>query len=193
MATYITPTTGKQLPDIQPGQIAPTNGNPVSAGTSMKGPLLSGTISRSDSTQNLAGIGGASGVANYGYHIQTQSCVITQVTNSGTAGQFACPINIPAQSQIKSITVMVTTLWTGAATTFGLGSGASATAFTTSAALDGSLLGPVMCSPGSNSTQIANWDNVGTQDVQIVVLSANTGNGVATLTVEYIPQINMAS
>jgi hypothetical protein len=47
--------------------------------------------------------------------------------------------------------------------------------------------------PGTGATQIGNWDNVGTQDVQIVVLSTNTGSGVFTLTVDYTPMINLAS
>jgi predicted O-methyltransferase YrrM len=118
--------------------------------------------------------------------------VITQATNDGTAGQFACPIVIPAQSQILHITLMVTTAWTGT-TTLGVGTGASATAFTTAAAVSGATLGQVIVTPGTSATQSANWDNVGTQDVQIVVLSGSTGSGVGTLSVEYVPNINLAS
>ena len=44
-----------------------------------------------------------------------------------------------------------------------------------------------------NATAIGNWDNVGTQDIQIVVLSTNTGSGVGTLTVTYAQGINLAS
>ena len=47
--------------------------------------------------------------------------------------------------------------------------------------------------PGTNTTAIANWDNVGTTDVQIVVTSGNTGSGAGTLTVFYIQGINNAS
>ena len=197
MTQYTTPTSGQQYPDIQtdwtPASGAQPNGSPPNPGTSFEGPLLAGTVQRSDGSTNLAGVGGTAGVANCGYVQMAQSCVITQATNDGNAGQFACPIVIPAQSQIISIKLMVTTAWTGAATTLGIGSGASATAFTGATGVQGSTLGQVIVSPGTGATQIGNWDNVGTQDVQIVVLSGNTGSGVGTLTVEYIPQINLAS
>lgn len=198
MTTYITPTSGQQYPDIQtdwtPASGAQPNGSPPNPGSSFSGPLLAGTVQRSDGSNNLAGVGETSGTANRGYVKQVQSCVCTQATNTGTAGQFACPIVIPAQSQITSIKIMVTTALTGAATTLGIGSGASATAFTAASAVATSgALGQVTITPGTGATQIGNWDNVGTQDVQIVVQSTNTGSGVFTLTVEYAPQINLAS
>lgn len=198
MTQYITPTSGQAFPDIQtdwtPAQGAQPNGSPPNPGTSFSGPLLAGTIQRSDGSGNLASVGGTTGTANRGYAQMAQSCVCTQATNTGTAGQFACPIVIPAQSQIVSIRIMVTTALTGAATTLGIGSGASATAFTAASAVATSgALGQITVTPGTGATQIANWDNVGTQDVQIVVQSTNTGSGVFTLTVEYYPQINLAS
>jgi hypothetical protein len=122
-----------------------------------------------------------------------QSCVITQASNDGTTNQFACPIVIPAQSQITGMKLMVTTAW-ATTTTLEVGSGASATAFTASQAVTGlGTLGQVSITPGTGATQIANWDNVGTQDVQIVILSGSGTGGVGTLTVEYIPGINLAS
>lgn len=196
MTAYVTPTSGQAFPDIQPGEPAGTqpNGSPPGPATSFAGPLLAGPIKESDGTTNLAGVGGTTGVANRGYAVMAQSCVINQATNDGTAGQFACPIVIPAQSQILRMTLDVTTAWSGTSPNLGVGSGASATAFTTAGALTSSgTLGPASIGPGANATQIANWDNVGTQDVQIVVLSTNTGNGVGTLTVEYIQQIDLAS
>ena len=197
MTQYITPTSGQAYPDIQTdwtnAQGAQPNGSPPVPGTAFSGPLLAGGVQHSDGSGNLAGVGGTAGVANRGYVVQAQSCVITQATNDGTAGQFACPIVIPAQSQIIRVTLMVTTAWNGAATTLGLGTGASATALTGATAVQGSTLGQVSVTPGTGATQIGNWDNVGTQDVQIVVLSGNTGSGVGTLTVEYVPQINLAS
>lgn len=194
MASYIVPTSGQQYPDIQTDALTQPNGSPPVPGTSFQGPLLAGNVQHSDGTTNLAGVGGTSGVANRGYVRMAQSCVCTQATNTGTAGQFACPIVIPAQSQITAIKVMVTTALTGAATTLGIGSSASATAFTAAnAVVTSGALGQVNVTPGTGATQIGNWDNVGTQDVQIVVLSTNTGSGVFTLTVEYIPMINLAS
>jgi hypothetical protein len=197
MTAYVTPTSGQAFPDIQtdwPPTSTQPNGSPPVPGTSFAGPLLAGTVPHSDGTTNLAGVGGTTGVANRGYVQMAQSCVCTQATNTGTAGQFACPIVIPAQSQILHITIMVTAALTGSATTMGIGSGASATAFTAaSAVVTSGALGQVSVTPGTGATQIGNWDNVGTQDVQIVVLSTNTGSGVFTLTVEYVQSINLAS
>jgi hypothetical protein len=194
MATYIAPTSGQVYPDIQTDATTQVNGSPPVPGTSFAGPVLAGTIPHSDGTNTLAGVGGSTGTANRGYVKQAQSCVCTQATNDGTAGQFACPIVIPAQSQITSMKIMVTTALTGTATTLGIGSSASATAFTAAnAVVTSGALGQVTITPGTGATQIGNWDNVGTQDVQIVILSTNTGLGVFTFTVEYIPMIDLAS
>lgn len=193
MTQYIVPISGQTLPDIQTDALTQPNGSPPAPGTSFNGPLLAGNVQRSDGTGNLAGVGGTIGTANRGYGVMAQSCVITQATNDGSTGQFACPMVIPAQSQILRILLMVTTAWT-TTTTAEVGSGASATAFTATQAVTGlGTLGQVSVPPGTGATQIGNWDNVGTQDVQIVVLSGGTGSGVGTLTVEYIPSINLAS
>jgi hypothetical protein len=195
MASYITPTSGTPLfPDIQGGQLTQTNGNPVWPCTEFTGPVIVGNVKDSDGTTNLAGVGETSGVCNLGVGVVGRSCVITQATNTGTAGQFACPIVVPAQSQILRITLMVTTAWTGASANLTIGSSATANAFTATNAVTGSgTLGQQSIPPGTSATQIGNWDNVGTQDVQIVVLSANTGSGVGTLTVEWLQGIDLAS
>ena len=194
MTTVYLPGTTPAYPDITGGQVTQTNGNPATPGTTFTGPLLAGNVLNSDGTNNLANSGGSVGTANVGYVSMSQSCVITQATNNGSAGQFVCPMVIPAQSQIKSIKLMVTTAWTGGATTLGIGTGASATALTAAnAVVTSGALGQVTITPGTGATQIGNWDNVGTQDVQIVVLSTNTGSGVGTLTVDYIAGINLAS
>jgi hypothetical protein len=192
MTTYIVPTSGQAYPDINEGALTQPNGSPAVAATSFAGPLLAGTVQHSDGSNNLASVGGTTGTANRTYSVQGMSCTITQATNDGTVGQFACPIVIPAQSQILRMYLMVTAVWSGT-TTLGIGSGASATAFTTAAAVSGAALGQVSIVPGTSLTQIANWDNVGTQDVQIVILSGSTGTGTGTFTVEFIPQNNMAS
>lgn|ERR1700744_1775491 len=194
MATYIVPTSGQTYPDITGGQLTQTNGDPVFPGTVLTGPVIAGNVVQSDGTNNLAGLGSQAGTANQGYVTMGQSCVITQATNTGVAGQFACPIVIPAQSQIKSIKLMVTTAFSGTATTLGIGTSASAVALTAAnAVVTSGALGQVTITPGTSLTQIANWDNVGNQDVQIVVLSTNTGTGVGTLSVEYLQGINLAS
>lgn len=187
------PGTTPTYPDVIGGQLTQTNGNPWAPGTLLSGPILAGTVQGSDGTNNLAGVGGTIGTANVGFVVMAKSCVINQATNNGAAGQFVCPIVIPAQSQILHMTLMVTTAWT-TTTTAGVGSSASATAFTTAAGVTGlGTLGPISLTPGANATQIGNWDNVGTTDVQIVVLSGATGSGVGTLTVEWIQGIDLAS
>jgi len=54
-------------------------------------------------------------------------------------------------------------------------------------------LGQLTILPGTGSTQIANWDNVGNTDIKIQITSTNTGSGVGTLTVFYLQGINLAS
>jgi hypothetical protein len=191
---YIAPTSGTPVfPDVVGGQLTQTNGNPWGPGTQFAGPLLAGTVKDSDGTGNLAGVGETQGTCNGGYVSMAKSCVITQASNDGTTGQFACPIVIPAQSQITGMQLMVTTAWT-TTTTLEVGSSASATAFTASQAVTGlGTLGMTTIVPGTGATQIGNWDNVGTADVQIVILSGGTGSGVGTFTVFYIQGNDLAS
>jgi hypothetical protein len=192
MASYL-PGTTPAYPDILWAQLTQTNGNPPYPGTSLTGPFATGSVLVSDGSNNLAGVGGTQGTCNVGIAPVARSCVITQATNNGAAGQFVCPIVIPAQSQIIRMLLMVTTAWT-TTTTLEVGSGASATAFTASQAVTGlGTLGQVSITPAANATAIGNWDNVGTSDVQIVILSGGTGSGVGTFTVEWIPSINLAS
>lgn len=177
------PTT---INDIVPGQSPNPNGSPATVGTTLTGPLFAGTVFNSDGTGNLAGVGNNQGTQNIGYVQMAQSAVVTQA--SGVTA-----ITIPAQSQITDIYLMVTTAWTGVASTLGIGTTASATALTTATAVNGGTLGQLTITPGTGATQIANWDNVGNTDIQILVTSTNTGSGVGTLTVCYIQGINNAS
>ena len=170
--------------DIQPGQSPNPNGSPVTVGTTLTGPIMAGTIFNSDGTGNLAGVGNSVGTQNIGYATMAQSAVITQAAGG-------CAITIPAQSQILDIYLMVTTAWTGAAKTCGIGTTASATAFTLAAAVDGSALGQIKATPGTGATQVGNWNDVGNTDVQLFVTSTNTGSGVGVLTVRYIQGINV--
>jgi hypothetical protein len=180
--------------DVNGGQLTQTNGNPVGPGTHTTGPLLAGGVIHSDGTGTLAGLGGTTGQANVGYVTMAQSAVVTQATNGTSAGVFtASSLVIPAQSQILRMTFMTTADWSGSAATFGVGSSASATAFTAANAITASALGQQSIVPGTGATQIGNWDNVGNTDVEIVITSTNTGTGVGTLTVEYVQGVNLAS
>jgi hypothetical protein len=161
--------------------------------TTFTGPIRAGNVLNSDGTGNLAGVGGDSGTANVGYCVMAQSQVVTQATNGTVAGVFTTNIVIPAQSQILSVSLMVTTAWSGVAKTTGIGSTVSATALTTAAAVDGTTAGLISVTPGTGATQIANWDNVGDTDINVVVTSTNTGTGVGTLTVTYVQSNNLAS
>jgi hypothetical protein len=183
--------------DVQPGFYPNPNGSPVQPASTFTGPLLVGNVVSSDGTGTLAGLGGTTGTQNIGYVVMAQSEPITQA--SGTTS-----ITLPAQSQIIGMTLMVTTAWTGVATTLGIGAtaGTSATtAFTTAGAVAGGTKGLVTITPGTATAQIANWDNIsnatfqtgGPVDVQLLVTSTNTGSGVGTLTVTYLQGINQAS
>lgn len=149
--------------------------------THFTGPLIVGSILNSDGSGTLG-----SGVANAGYCLMAQSQVVTQASGATT-------IVIPAQSKITRVTLMVTTVWDGVASTLGVGTTASATALTAAGAVAGGTAGLITVTPGTGATQIGNWDNVGNTDIKIALTSTNTGNGVGTLCVEYIQAINLAS
>jgi len=172
--------------DINGGVYPNANGSPIWPAATFTGPLVAGNVVASDGTGTLAGVGETTGAANLGYANMAQSVVVTQA--SGVTN-----IVIPAQSQITDIYLMVTTAWTGAASTLGIGTTASATALTAAGAVTASALGQLTILPGTGSTQIANWDNVGNTDIKIQITSTNTGSGVGTLTVFYLQGINLAS
>ena len=141
--------------------------------TTFTGPIKAGNI------LNTSGTTLGSDVTNVGFVVMAQSSAVTQASGTTT-------IVLPAGSQIISINVMVTTAWTGAATTFGVGTTASATFLTAAGALDGAAIGPLSATPGTDATRAGNWNDVGTTDRQIAVTSTNTGSGVGVITVTYI-------
>lgn len=163
------------------------------AETTFTGPIKAGNVLQSDGSGVLAGEGGSSGIANVGFAVMAQSEVITQATNVGSAGVYTTSIVIPAGSQILSIDLLVTTAWTGTASTLGIGTTASATALTAAGAVAGGTKGVVSANPGTVDAAIANWKDVGTTDIQVKVTSTNTGNGVGVLTVTYIQSNNLTA
>ena len=149
--------------------------------TRFSGPIQAGPIF------NTTGTTLGNNISNVGTAVLGQSQAgITQASG-------ATSIVIPAGGQILSITLMVTTAWNGVAATLGIGTTASATAFTAAGAVAGGTLGLVSVTPGAGATQIGNWDNVGSTDVELLITSTNTGAGVGTLTVTYIQANNLAS
>jgi predicted nucleotidyltransferase len=148
--------------------------------TTFTGPVKAGNI------LNTSGTTLGQDVANVGYVVMAQSSAFTQASS-------ATSIVIPANSQILSININVTTEFTGTATTFGVGTTASATFLTAAGAVDGVAFGIVAAAPGDDATRAGNWKDVGTTDRKIAVTSTNTGSGVGVITVTYIQANNLTA
>jgi hypothetical protein len=125
-------------------------------------------------------------VANVGNVVLAQSEAVTQATNGSSAGVYTSSIVIPAGSIIVDIELYVTAIWSGVASTLGVGTSASATALTAAAAVAGGTLGLILATPGADATRVATWYNVGTTDIRIVLTSTNTGTGTGFLVVSYV-------
>jgi hypothetical protein len=148
--------------------------------TTFTGPIKAGPIL--DTTGTTLG----TNVADVGTVILSQ---VDGVTQSATAA--GTDIVIPAGSTIVSISVYVTVVWSGAATTFTLGISSAANELAID--LEGDTLGQVVVAPGANATRTAKWVNVGTTDVRVWIDSANAGTGVGTLVVSYVQGPNTKS
>jgi hypothetical protein len=142
------------------------------------GPIKAGDVLNTTGTT-------AGTIKNVGFVVMAQAVPITQ---AGTATALATAIVIPANSHIVNIQMLVTTAWDGAATTFSIGTSATSTELVVAGA--GGTIGLSALAPGANATRTAKWTNVGTSDVIIYVLSANTGTGVGDLIVRYIQAEN---
>lgn len=150
------------------------------ATTTFTGPIRAGDI------LNTTGTTLGKDVANVGFVVMSQSSAVTQASGATT-------IVIPANSQILSINLSVTTAWNGVATTLGVGTTASATFLTAAGAVDGAAVGIVAASPGTDATRVGNWLDVGTTDRKLLVTSTNTGAGVGVLTVTYVQARNLTA
>jgi hypothetical protein len=149
--------------------------------TTFTGPVRAGNI------LNTTGTTVGSDVANVGYVVMSQSAAVAQATNVSSAGVYKTNIVIPAGSQILRITILKTTVWSGAATTINVGTNSTATQLAVAADNDlSTTLGISSVIPGDNSTRVGNWKDVGTTDIQIWTKSTNTGTGVGIITVEYV-------
>ena len=148
------------------------------ATSTFSGPIKAGTIPVTTGTTL------GTDVKNTGQVVMAQSNNITQASGATT-------IVVPANSQIIEITVYVTTAWTGAATTFGVGTTASATAFTAASAAAGGTIGIVSITPSTDATRTGAFIDVGTSDAKIAVTSTNTGSGVGVITVRYVQNLNL--
>ena len=59
------------------------------------------------------------------------------------------------------------------------------------AANTGIAIGAINVDPGTSATRVNAWVDVGANDVQIFMLSTNTGAGVGWLTVDYNQAMNL--
>ena len=144
--------------------------------TTFSGPIRAGNIP--DTTGTTLG----TNVKNVGSVVMVQVYPITQAL---TATALSTTIVLPANSHILNIQLLASTAWTGAATTISIGTSATATELVSAGVTSGAI-GLAALTPGTDATRTANWDDTGTADKRVFVLSANTGDGVGTITVRYI-------
>jgi hypothetical protein len=146
--------------------------------TTFTGPIKAGDVLNTTGTT-------AGTIKNVGFVMMAQTVAITQ---AGTAAALATSIVIPANSHIVNIQVLASVAWSGAATTISLGTSATATELVSAGAVG--TIGLDALTPGTDATRTLKWSNVGTSDVIVYALSANTGAGVGDLVVRYIQAEN---
>ena len=151
------------------------------ASTTFSGPIKAGTIS------NTTGTTVGDDVKNTGQVVMCQSVAVTQAATSTETD-----IVIPANSQIVAAELSVTTIWSGGASTTGLGFVGNATALTAAGGVAGGTLGIISITAGANATRVANYADVGSSDVRILLTNTNTGTGTGFLTVRYIQNNNLS-
>lgn len=148
--------------------------------TTFTGPVKAGNVLNTTGTT-------VGSIANVGFVVMSQSAAVNQATNVAVSGLYKTNIVIPAGSQILSVSVLKTVAWSGVATTVNVGTNATATQIAVAADNDlSTTLGITAIIPGDDATRVGVWKDVGTADVQIFVLSTNTGTGVGILTVTYV-------
>ena len=142
--------------------------------STFSGPIRAGNIY--DTTGTELG----TNVKNVGSVVMVQHCPITQ---AGTQTALATPIVLPANSHILNIQMLTTAAWV-TTTTVSVGTSATATELVSGAST--AAIGLNALTPGTDATRTANWDDTGTTDKRIFVISGSGTGGVGTLTVRYI-------
>ena len=150
------------------------------ANTTFSGPILAGGI------KNTTGTTVGSDMKNTGYVLMSQTEKITQAAASSTTD-----IIIPAKSQLVSADLYVSVVWSGAATTAGLGYVGDATAFTAALAIAGGTLGIIKITAGANKARVDAWADVGDTDRRLLLTYNNLGAGEGWLTVTYIQAVDV--
>jgi len=150
------------------------------ANTTFSGPILAGGI------KNTTGTTVGSDMKNTGYVLMSQTEKITQAAASSTTD-----IIIPAKSQLVSADLYVSVVWSGAATTAGLGYVGDATAFTAALAIAGGTLGIIKITAGASKARVDAWADVGDTDRRLLLTYNNLGAGEGWITVTYIQAVDV--
>ena len=150
------------------------------ANTTFSGPILAGGI------KNTTGSTVGSDMKNTGYVLMSQTEKITQAAASSTTA-----IIIPAKSQLVSADLYVSVVWSGAATTAGLGYVGDATAFTAALAIAGGTLGIIKITAGANKARVDAWADVGDTDRRLLLTYNNLGAGEGWITVTYMQAVDV--
>ena len=147
--------------------------------TTFTGPIKAGDVLNTTGTT-------AGTIKNVGFVEMAQTVAITQATTHTTA--LATTIVIPANSHILNIQFLTSVAFTGVAQTISIGTSATSTELVSALSLV--AIGLASGTPGTDATRTLKWSNVGTSDVIIYALSANTGAGVSDLIVRYLQAEN---
>ena len=150
------------------------------ANTTFSGPILAGGI------KNTTGTTVGSDMKNTGYVLMSQTEKIDQ-TATGTSTN----IILPANSQLVAADLFVSVVWSGGASTTGLGYVGDATAFTAAGGIAGGTLGIIKITAGANKARVDAWADIGSSDRRILLTNTNTGAGEGWLTVRYIQNVNV--
>ena len=148
--------------------------------TTFSGPVKAGTIS------NTTGTTVGTDMKNVGFTLMSQSAAITQSTTAAASG-----IIIPANSQIVECYVYVTTAYDNSAT-LSIGTSSTSTELCTAVAV--STANVIKLGSQATIADSDEWEDIGSTDVKIFTDSSATTSdtGVATLTVTYIQNNNLA-
>ena len=150
------------------------------ANTTFSGPILAGGI------KNTTGTTVGSDMKNTGYVLMSQTEKITQAAATSTTD-----IIIPAKSQLVSADLYVSVVWSGAASTAGLGYVGDATAFTAALAIAGGTLGIIKITAGASKARVDAWADVGDTDRRLLLTYNNLGAGEGWITVTYIQAVDV--
>lgn len=147
--------------------------------TTFTGPIKAGDVLNTTGTT-------VGTLRNVGFVAMAQTASITQ---AGTSTAISTGIVIPAYSHILNIQFLTSVAFTGAALTISIGTSATSTELVSALSL--SAIGFVAGTPGTDATRTLLWSNVGSSDVIIYALSANTGSGVTDIVVRYLQAENL--